>query len=983
MPRPRLTAPLAALIDERAVVGVTATAGSGKTTAVREATELLSAPTAWLTLDGTEAAPGRLLAYLEAALAAHAPAAAGVSTGALAAGAQHVEAAGLLIAATAGTEVVLVLDQLERVAEARGALAVISALLHYAPPEVRIVLISRRDLELDIRSTGRWPGIAQIAESDLAFTVEEAGFALERHGRTEIDPAEAVAATGGWVAGVLFEAWRSEEHVYGAGGEADPLHGYLASQILAGLDAADRDFLVRTSLLADVDVARAKRLGLDEAAAALNRLRTLHLPATWSDGGHTLTCHPRFREYLVERLDREPTSVSLPIRAAHASLLAAECQFEDATEEYLGLGARDEALRCAELAAPAVIDRLDFAIAESWIERLATPATQSSPALTTAELMAAVAREEYATASTVSDRLLPLLDPEESIPTELGAMMAWCYWLVERYADCMALLDRSEPGPAIEMFRWAVGVEMPDWTHRYEDEPAPCGAAVDAIPLRLHWTHGRLGRLLPAQRSSWVEAVQRPWRIWALIALGRHDEAMTVADEAGATAWSPVFFDACVRPELLLAAGRVSDAWRAFLHGRDRVADTGSGYFKALNLLLEAKLALRLDHDPVRAAAVLERVEQLAAGRQVLQVMDEHAAWKGLVLLREGNDREAAELLRDTLVRLTERDRLLHVPTVAVFLAEAEWRLGEEEASDDAADAAMAATRRIDSTHPLLCALEDFPAVAARRIDAEDQPDGEWHGVGRALLRRGAIVELPVAPHLHLHDLGPMAIYCEDEEVRPRIAKSIELLAFLQAAPDRRASRSELLGALFDGRADPSARSYLRQAIGRLREALPESAMVHSDAQDVWLDEVEVSVDSQRFTQTLDEASGLAEGLRLGRLEEALAIADRGAFLEGARSEWAASRRTELQQTLTDARLQTAEAAFSLGAYGRARELLDLVLEDDPYREEAWRLRMRIFDAFGDSDGLLACFLGCERALAGAGLSPSPGTQRLLQQLRR
>ncbi len=983
MPRPRLSKPLAALIGEHAVVGVTATAGSGKTTAVREATELLGPPAAWLTLDGTEAAPGRLLAYVEATLAARAPAAAGVGTGALAAGAQHVEAAGLLVDAVDGTDLVLVLDQLERIAEASGALAVLSALLRYAPPELRTVLISRRDLALDIHSTGRWPGIAQIAEPELAFTVEEAGSALRRQGRTEIDPAEAVAATGGWVAGVLFEAWRSEEHVYGAGGEADPLHGYLASQILDGLTDADRDFLIRTSLLADVSAARAELLGEAEAAAALSRLRALHLPATWSDGGHTMSCHPRFREYLVERLDREPAAISKPLRTAHAALLAAEGQFEDATEEYLALGEHEEALRCAELAVPAVIERLDLAVAESWIARLATPATQSSKPLTTAELMAAVGREQYATAATVSDRLLGLLDREEPIPAELGAMIAWCYWLVERYEDCMALLDRSEPGPAIEMFRWAVGVEMPDWTHRYEDEPAPCGAAVDAIPLRLHWTHGRLDRLLPAQRSSWVEAVQRPWRIWALITLGRHDEAMAVAEEVGAAGWSPVFFDACVRPELLLAAGRVSDAWRAYLHGRDRVAATGSGYFKALNLLLEAKLALRLDRDPVRAEAVLERVEQLAAGRQVLQVMDEHAAWKGLALLREERDREAAELLRGTLARLTERDRLLHVPTVGVYLAEAEWRLGEEEASDAAADAAMEATRRLGSTHPLLCALEDFPAVAARRIDAEAQPDGEWHGLGRALLRRGAVVDLPVAPHLHVHDLGPMAIACEGEEVRPRIAKSIELLAFLQAAPERRATRTELLDALFDGRADPSARSYLRQAVGRLREALPEAAMVRSDAQEVRLGEVEVSSDSQRFAQTLNEAAGLADGLRLGRLEEALAIADRGAFLEGARSEWAATRRAELQQELTDARLQTAEAAFSLGAYGRARALLELVVDDDPFREEAWRLRMRILDALGDSDGLLACFLGCERALADAGLTPSPGTRRLLQQLRR
>jgi len=983
VPRPRLSEPLAALITGHAVVGVTATAGAGKTTVVREATDRLPLPVAWLTIDGAEAAPGRLLAYVEAAIAGQVPAAAGAGTRALAAGAQHVEAAGLLVDATAGVPLVLVLDQLERLADAPLALGVISALLRHAPAEMRTVLVSRRDLALEIHSTGSWPGIAQINESDLAFTVAEAATALSRHGQTSIDPAEAVAATGGWVAGILFEAWRSEEHVYGAGGEADPLHGYLASQILAGLAEPERDFLVHTSVLTDVTTARAEALGVAGAARSLERLRSVRLPATWSDGGRTLSCHPRFREYLLARLDREPAETRIALRTAYAGLLARAGDYEDATEEYLALGLEEEALRCAELAAPRVVERLDLEIAAGWVKRLTIPAKHSSKPLITAELMAAVGREEYGAAAGVSDRLLGLLGPEEQLPADLGAMIAWCYWLVERYEDCDAVLDRSTPGPPIAMFRWALGVEMLEGTGSYEDEPAPSGAAVDAIPLRLHWTHGRLDRLFGPQRSSWVEAVQKPWRIQALIALGRHDEALALAEEVDGAGWSPVFFDACVRPELLLAAGRVQDVWRAHLLGRDRVAETGSGYFKALNLLLEAKLALRLDRDTARARAVLERVEQLRAGGRVLQVMDEQAVWMGLTLLRENEDEEAARLLRGTVRRLSERDRMLHASAAAVYLAEAEWRLGDEEASDAAAELALTAARRLGSSHLLLSALEDFPAVAARRIDTEPLPDGEWHALGRSLLRRDAAVDLPLAPHLHLHDLGPMALYSDEEELRPRIAKSLELLAFLQQAPGRRASRAELLDALFDGRADPSARSYLRQAVGRLREVLPDESTLGSDAQEVWLGAVDVSTDLQRYRQALAEAADLAGEARLERLESALVLAGRGHFLEGARSEWAAARRSELEATVADTRLAAAEAAFGLGAYARAQELIAGVLAEDQFREEAWRLQMKVADALGDGDGLLSSFLGCERALAAAGLSPSPGTRKLLAQLQR
>jgi ATP/maltotriose-dependent transcriptional regulator MalT len=52
---------------------LTTPAGAGKTTAVAAAVRTLTRPAAWLTLDWTDAAPGRLVRYLEAALAAQLP----------------------------------------------------------------------------------------------------------------------------------------------------------------------------------------------------------------------------------------------------------------------------------------------------------------------------------------------------------------------------------------------------------------------------------------------------------------------------------------------------------------------------------------------------------------------------------------------------------------------------------------------------------------------------------------------------------------------------------------------------------------------------------------------------------------------------------------------------------------------------------------------------------------------------------------------
>ena len=66
--RPRIDRLLADLIDRHQLVWVCATAGAGKTTAVSLALPLLERRVAWLTLDDTDAAAGRLVTYLEAAL---------------------------------------------------------------------------------------------------------------------------------------------------------------------------------------------------------------------------------------------------------------------------------------------------------------------------------------------------------------------------------------------------------------------------------------------------------------------------------------------------------------------------------------------------------------------------------------------------------------------------------------------------------------------------------------------------------------------------------------------------------------------------------------------------------------------------------------------------------------------------------------------------------------------------------------------------
>src|SRR5439155_452551 len=114
--------------------------------------------------------------------------------------------------------------------------------------------------------------------------------------------------------------------------------------------------------------------------------------------------------------------------------------------------------------------------------------------------------------------------------------------------------------------------------------------------------------------------------------------------------------------------------------------------------------------------------------------------WYGLALLLEADDAAALARLRKAVESMVAGDRILELPTAAVYLAEAEWRAGDEEAADRAADRALDAARRQGSNHLLLQALADFPAVVSRRIDAEPGADSAWHELGRALIAQGVTV---------------------------------------------------------------------------------------------------------------------------------------------------------------------------------------------------------------------------------------------------
>ena len=559
---------------------------------------------------------------------------------------------------------------------------------------------------------------------------------------------------------------------------------------------------------------------------------------------------------------------------------------------------------------------------------------------------------------------------------QAATVLAWCYFHVGRIEDAVAILNASDTPGGEVLVRYLLTLAEGDqtaWT------PPLSGGPLDGLILRLHWAHGHLRELLDPPESRWAAAVSGPWRVAALRAIGQTDEALELL-EAVRTGEHESGLHDLVGAEALVDLGDREAAWAALARGRRKIQRSGSAFLLLLSFLLEAKIELRLNRDSDRALGVLQQLDLHPCARTYVFVTEQADTWRGMALMLGGEHLAARGHLRDAVSSMQSGDRILELPTAAVFLSEAEWRTGEEATADAAADAALDAAARQGSNHLLLQALSDFPEVVARRMDAESRTTSPWHALARALIAQGHTAGLDAPTMIELREFGELSVAGGGVTHQPRLKKVYELVAWLACMHGQDVERSELLDGLFDGRGDESTRAYLRQLLHQAREVLPE---LETDARVVKLGErVMIRSESVRFEAALAEAARLQGDARLRQTRDALQLYDAGPYLPGIQSTWSESRRDHLHALAQNARMEYAELAFRHGRFKEASELTGTVLAEDPLRESAWRLKMRLASAVGDDDAVLGAFSGAHAELAKLGLDVSAETRRLIAQLR-
>ncbi|WP_040829516.1 BTAD domain-containing putative transcriptional regulator [Nocardia jiangxiensis] len=971
--RQRVIDVLGGLVSEHRVVTVCAAAGAGKTTAVVQTVHESALSVVWLTLDESERSPGRFLIYLASALDRQVSECRDTIGEALRQGASHSEAAGLLAQSIGLRKLIVVFDELEHLSCGPSkAWTVLAAFIRHAPDTVRIILVSRRALPEAVLPA--FPEMATVQYRDLDFTESEAISALSEQGIATSVARDAIASIGGWVTGVLFEAWTINRNRNDPGADFDPLFGYLGAHLVGGLAEADRDFIITTSIAREISVARARALGFQDAHQRLASVRHCHLPAVWNAADQTLRHHTRFREYLQSRFEQRDSTEVRRIRVLWGKRLIAEGHHEEAVEHLVTAGEMDIACRAMEVAIVPVIERFDLPAAQHWLDSLDPEHLRSSVILAEAQLMISWASEDYRETARTADLLVAdgRLDRVIASSGRAAALVGWTYYMRGRISAAAEVLNRSCGGDEVEAVRLLIA-----GGDRRKVFTQLTGGPFDLFALFADYFSGSLSKIRYSARSTWSVGVGVAQRVAVLRATGQTMAAIDLYRKAVTERDHTLGMLTFMGPDLFIDACELDEAREVVADARARFMAMGADGWAAALSLAEAKLELRLANDPDAAIRVLNSIDRspFVTGWLFRSAVD---AWYGLALLKQENDVDAQRRLERAVGLMTENLGHIDLPAAAVYLSEARFRCGDSVGSTSAASTAMSAAVDQGSNHLILQALNDMPSVLRRCVSAEATRFSRWHSLGRSTLTTLAGTR-SLASCVVIMEFGEFELLVNRSAVTPALTKSAELMAFLATTERMSVSREGILDALFDGRSDESAKAYLRQAIHQLRVVLPADTVL-SDRKRVWLNADAVSSESGSLLIGLTELNRLNGHAKLEHCSTLLDPLD-GKYLPGFEAEWVESRREKILRDIADARMEVAHEAFLIGRFAECRAYCESVLAGDQYRDLAWLLLIEVSATCCDFDGLLSVYRRYRRVLDELGLEPSAEIRERIQRI--
>ncbi|MBC5800628.1 MAG: hypothetical protein GIW94_11760 [Candidatus Eremiobacteraeota bacterium] len=863
-------------------------------------------------------------------------------------------------------------------------------------------VVTGRSMPLALHAFAVGSRLATVTARDLAFDAAESRAYLSRtarDGHDQVSLERLAERAEGWPAGLALVATAASlgnapaaPDVLGSPDDLTRplLFAYLAEEVLDGLGAAERLFLLETSVLDVLDAELCEALtGRSDAGPILSSLCARGLFVT-HDTGDAYKTHQLFHEFLQDTLLQ--TRDRADVAALHRRAAAALGQRGDRAaqiEHLLDAGDADDAAAVLETAAFAMLSGGLLARVAALLQRIGNARIEASPTLLIARGKLAQLRGDWDPALGSLERAIRDAHELEQYDVLAEAVRVLAPILASRgeFAHLFALLDQTlalgdkmteSSRTALAMTLGAVLLE----NDRFDEALRVFGEIMPSVTTRgdlalqgmvLHNTgvaHARRGdpyaalvfyeRALKVKRSAGQRVsalLTLNNRINLLRTLGDYDDAETLTAEFLAEAYDIGNAHLVAHAHenegaLKLVRGEPDAAQAAFCKAQaacdpadvlalpdvlqglgrtalalERYADADDACVKAINLLRTAK------RRAFTAPVLVTRLE---------------------VAIAAGEVSRAVALAREALASVADApDAVMRASVnldVAAALAGVLPRLSAADAAEAESLAASAATTAVALVHQ-----RDYRfLVRTKNAFAQLQPHLRRWGIGAAREHKAA-----AAPSLRIDMLGGFRIAVQGEPLPPQAwkrRKARDIFAFLVSLRGTPVPRSRLTDLFWSDAEADAAHDNLRVTISAIRKAVGDVVKFEGNAYR-FVPPPRAQVDIDLFEAHLEGArQALGSGRHDVARREYAAAADlyHGEFLDGIEDGgWQWRERERLHAAALEALRWL--AADREGEPEFRRHMLERLLEIAPFELAAVRSRldlmaaqMRVSDACRD-----------------------------------
>lgn len=434
------------------VVLIRAPAGFGKTTVMVQLLERYrqeGTTVAWLSLDEADNDLPRFLSYMSIALSNQTPtevAPAAVSavmdTGELTA---HLT--NQLIHGSA--PFVLFLDEIEVIRDP-AVLAFIRQLITRLPTNTRLVLGSRNIPEVGLARLRAHAELLEILPEQLRFSAEEAQLFLTQRRGLPLKPEQVqklLRSTEGWptalwLASVALERRTdAEQFIAGFAGSDAAVADYLADDVLAGQSDDVRDFLLKTSILTQLDASLCDAVcNRIDSAAMLDRLERSNLFVSLvNEAQGSYRYHSLFRDFLRAQLTRHAQDQLPRLHRAAAQWFLDQSRPVPAIDHALATGDVAFVLPLLEKHAEPLLNQGRLRLLTRWLEALPLSALDSSPLLRAVYIWAVSLTRGPQEALAMIEHMDPAKLGEDAVAAQFNAMRPTLLGMRDRIDESYAL----------------------------------------------------------------------------------------------------------------------------------------------------------------------------------------------------------------------------------------------------------------------------------------------------------------------------------------------------------------------------------------------------------------------------------------------------------------------------------------------------------------------------------------------------------------